>query len=61
MRKSSGFLSWIEGLPGSEHGPQVGEASGSAAGAIKDSQNDNHTRITCAQAASHCSRHYEKR
>ncbi|CCM74284.1 hypothetical protein BN77_1402 [Rhizobium mesoamericanum STM3625] len=27
MRKSSGFLSWIEGLPGSEHGPQDGDAS----------------------------------
>jgi len=27
MRKSGGFLSWIEGLPGSEHCPQGGDAS----------------------------------
>jgi hypothetical protein len=32
---------------------QGGKAGGKAAGAIEDSQNDSHTRLACASAASH--------
>ena len=39
---------------------QDSKAGGESAGAIEDSQNDSHTRLACATAASHHVWRFEK-